>query len=206
MKSTSEAKKFWNNRFSNEEFIYGTEPNAFFKEQLDKLEPGKLLLPAEGEGRNAVYAARQGWTVDAFDLSKNGQDKAFALAEKYDVSINYEISDYESIHIKSQRYDALALIYAHMDESIRRETHRKLVEGLKPGGRLILEAFSKEQLGNESGGPKNEAMLFSRNELKKDFETLNMKIATQGDHEISEGDHHQGIANVIQIVAVKKGS
>lgn len=45
---------------------YGTEPNAFFKAQLDQLTPGRLLLPAEGEGRNAVYAAKKGWEVAAF--------------------------------------------------------------------------------------------------------------------------------------------
>lgn len=198
-----EPKAFWNDRYSSREFIYGTEANAFFKEQLDKLEPGKLLLPAEGEGRNAVYAARQGWTVDAFDLSKNARDKAFALAEKYDVSLNYQMSDYESIQIKPQSYDALALIYAHMDESIRRKIHRKLIEGLKPGGTLILEAFSKDQLGNDSGGPQDLEMLYDLNELLEDFEKLQIKHADANEIELKEGMHHEGTASVIRILAMK---
>lgn len=206
MNTLSETREFWNDRYSKDEFIYGTEPNAFFKEQLDKLEGKHLLIPGEGEGRNAVYAARNGWKVDAFDLSENARKKALALADKFNVSINYRIADYQSVQIEPEQYDALALIYTHMDESIRREIHRKLIEGLKPGGRLILEAFSKKQLANDSGGPKNEAMLYSIEDLKIDFEALDMKIVNQSDQEISEGDHHQGMANVIQIVAVKEAN
>lgn len=201
MKSPSETKKFWDDRYSRDEFIYGTEPNDFFKEQLDKLEPGRLLLPGEGEGRNAVYAARNGWHVDAFDLSRDGRKKAMAMSDEFDVSINYEVADYESVEIASGKYDAMALIYAHMGESIRRQVHRKLIKVLKRGGTLIFEAFSKQQLGNKSGGPKDETMLYSLEDLKSDFKSLSLKIAEEDTQQISEGDLHQGMANIIHIVA-----
>lgn len=80
---------FWNEMYGTEEFRYGTTPNEFFKEKLDKMKPGSVLLPAEGEGRNAVYAATQGWDVTAFDISAQGKEKAVQLAKQHNVSINY---------------------------------------------------------------------------------------------------------------------
>ena len=74
-------KNFWDERYSNKEFVYGTLPNQFFKDQLDKLKPGKILMVGEGEGRNAVYAAKLGWQVDAIDSSNVAKEKAAKLAE-----------------------------------------------------------------------------------------------------------------------------
>lgn len=74
--------QFWNERYSQAEYVYGETPNVFFAAQLDKLSAGTIILPCEGEGRNAVYAASQGWEVKAFDASEAGQKKALLLAEK----------------------------------------------------------------------------------------------------------------------------
>lgn len=167
-----EPKVFWNDRYSSREFFYGTKPNAFFKEQLDKLEPGKLLLPGEGEGRNAVYAAQRGWKVDAFDISEKARSKALSFAVSKEVEISYTISLAEEFEVSESQYDAIGLIYFHLSTDIRRITHRKIIRGLKPGGCLILEAFSKKQLGKDSGGPQDLDMLYGQNELRKDFAEL----------------------------------
>ena len=84
-------KDFWNDRYGRAEYAYGKEPNVFFKEQLDQLQPGKILLPAEGEGRNAVYAAEKGWQASAYDWSENAYKKAMQLAEEKKVNIDYQI-------------------------------------------------------------------------------------------------------------------
>lgn len=86
-------KAFWNQRYDEPEYAYGTQPNLFFKDQLDQLTPGKLLMPAEGEGRNAVYAAGKGWEVTAFDSSSSGQKKALRLAQEKKVTLNYLVAD-----------------------------------------------------------------------------------------------------------------
>jgi SAM-dependent methyltransferase len=203
MNPINDSQLFWNEKYSGDSFIYGQNPNAFFKIELDDLNPGTLLLPAEGEGRNAVYAARKGWEVEAFDLSTNGRNKAHALAKHYDVSIKYKISGYREFDVVSGTYDAIGLIYAHMHEDTRRQMHRKLIEGLKPGGKLILEAFAKEQIHNASGGPKDEAMLYSREELAEDFKTLHIQKLEKCDTTINEGPHHQGNATVIRLTAQK---
>jgi SAM-dependent methyltransferase len=203
MRTAQEAKQFWDDRYSSGNYIYGTQPNRFFKNQLDELEPGHLLLPAEGEGRNAIYAAREGWKVDAFDISKKGRKKALELAKRNHVAINYTISKYNEFEIETEAYDAIALVYAHLHKSKRKDIHKTLIEGLKPGGHLILEAFSKEQLGNDSGGPQDLDMLYDLDELRKDFEDLQIKHADSTEIELKEGMHHEGTANVIRILAMK---
>src|SRR5690554_3550059 len=104
-------KDKWNERFSSKEYIYGTEPNIYFKEQLDKLDPGKILLPADGEGRNGVYAARKGWDVSIFDISREGRNKAAKLAEEYDVTLDYKIGELTDFSYAEEEFDAIALVY-----------------------------------------------------------------------------------------------
>jgi 2-polyprenyl-3-methyl-5-hydroxy-6-metoxy-1,4-benzoquinol methylase len=87
--------EFWNERYALKEYVYGTEPNVFFKTQITKLSPGKILFPAEGEGRNAVHAARLGWDVYAFDSSNEAKKKSELLAKKQSVKINYRVNDLE---------------------------------------------------------------------------------------------------------------
>lgn len=203
MRTAQEAKQFWDDRYSSGNYIYGTQPNRFFKNQLDELEPGHLLLPAEGEGRNAIYAARNGWNVDAFDISEKGRKKALELAKRNHVTINYTISKYDDFNIEAEHYDAIALVYAHLHKSKRRGIHQQLIEGLQPGGHLILESFSKDQLGNDSGGPQDLDMLYDLDELLEDFEDLKIKHADAVEIELKEGMHHEGSANVIRIFAMK---
>ena len=195
-------KEMWEQRYAADEYAYGEEPNAFFKACLERLPaPGRILLPAEGEGRNAVYAARQGWQVNAFDFSPAGREKALRLADRHDVHINYEVADYETAHIEPEAYDAVALIFAHKPESIRGAVHRKLVSALKPGGHLFLEAYSKEQLAYGTGGPPTEALLYTLEDLREDFAALDILELEKLEAEIHEGRYHTGLASVVRLVA-----
>lgn len=194
---------FWNERFSSEEYAYGEEPNLFFKQEIDKLSPGKLLMPGEGEGRNAVYAAAQGWDVTAFDPSSEGKKKALRLAEKHHVKFKYELESYESVNFPQEYFDCIGLVYTHMDPKKRAEWHKKLIGFLKPGGTLILEAFAKEQINRDTGGPRNVEVLFSEDELANDFESLAELNIREMDITFSEGPFHQGVASVIRVVAKK---
>jgi SAM-dependent methyltransferase len=171
---------FWDERYSSEEYVYGTEPNQFFKEQLQKINPtGKLLLPGEGEGRNAVFAAKLGWVVDAFDQSSVARMKAFKLAELNKVEINYSNVDLGKFIPQKNYYDCAAIVFVHLPSEIRSGFYRKIVESLKPEGKIILELFSKYQLGKDSGGPQDLNMLSSIEEIKnsfKDLKTLILKV------------------------------
>lgn len=194
---------FWNDRYSTEEYVYGVEPNKFVKENLDKLSPGEILFPAEGEGRNAVYAAKRDWKVTAFDPSIEGKKKALLLAEKNGVKIDYLIDSYETVSFEEERFDCIVLVFAHMHPLKRREYHQKLAKFLKPGGKLILEGFSKKQIENNSGGPRDIDMLFSEKELAEDFSSLSEVQITETDTNLDEGSFHQGKASVIRLTGTK---
>ena len=196
-------KDFWNERFGSEDYAYGTEPNEFYKEQLNQITPGKILFPAEGEGRNAVYAATKGWQVTAFDPSIEGKRKAEQLAKKNQVSINYLIDNYDFVDFPKESFDCVVLIFAHMHPMKRKEYHQKLISFLKPGGILILEGFSKKQIKNNTGGPRDIDMLFSKDEMESDFNSFSELVLTETDTILNEGPFHQGTASVIRVLGTK---
>jgi SAM-dependent methyltransferase len=193
---------FWNERYAKEEFIYGTEPNDFFKQQLDKLKPGKILLPAEGEGRNAVYAASQGWEVMAIDFSIKGKEKALQLAKMKGVNITYEVTRLQEFQ-SDEKFDVIGLCFAHFPAELRKQIHQHVLEFLKTGGHVIFEAFSKAQLGNASGGPKTRDMLFSIEDIRDEFTQLEFELLEQKTRELSEGNYHKGKAELIRFVGKK---
>lgn len=195
--------EFWDERYSSIEFVYGTEPNIFFKDELDKLKIGNILLLGEGEGRNAVYAAANGWNVDAVDFSMIAKEKALKLAEENSVSINYEITDLSEYKPKLNYYDSAAIIFLHLNPIIRSDVHSKIVASLKSGGTLILEVYEKEQLGKDSGGPQNINMLYSKEELKDDFVKMNIIVLEKKIVTLNESEQHSGEAVVLRLIAVK---
>lgn len=196
-------KEFWNERYAGENYVYGTLPNTFFKYELSRLRPGKILLPAEGEGRNAVYAAEQGWNVYAFDYSHEAKHKADKLAKERGVSIDYKVASYDEVMFNPDFFDCIGLFFVHVQPGDRVKYHRKVVEWLKPGGTILIEGFSKEQINKPSGGPKNMEMLFSEMELKDDFKFLPQFEINALNTELSEGNYHNGDASIIRIKGVK---
>jgi 2-polyprenyl-3-methyl-5-hydroxy-6-metoxy-1,4-benzoquinol methylase len=199
----------WNDRYSKEGFAYGELPNQYLKEQLDKLSRGTILFPAEGEGRNAVYAAKLGWTVSAFDISSEGQKKALQLAASNHVNIDYQVGELQAMNYKEGQFDAIALIYAHFPADIKSSYHKTLDRFLRKGGIIIFEAFSKSHLDylarNEKvGGPKDIESLFSIDEIKSDFPDYEFDELTEVEIELNEGLFHNGTASVIRFVGRKR--
>lgn len=199
----------WNERYSKEEFAYGEQPNNYLKEQLLKLKPGTILFAAEGEGRNAVFAARLGWSVSAFDISIEGKNKALRLAEANKVKIDYKAGELQTLNYNTEQFDAIALIYAHFPADIKSQYHKTLDRYLRTNGFVIFEAFSKKHIDylskNEKvGGPKEIAMLFSIDELKADFANYEFIELTEKEIELNEGSFHNGIGSVIRFVGRKK--
>lgn len=196
-------KNIWNERYDATEYVYGTSPNHFFKEPLDQLKPGNILLPAEGEGRNALYAAIKGWNVTAFDSSSSGRKKALKLTLEQNVKFKYQVSDVLDFQTDEQ-FDVLGLVYTHFLKKIRKKVHQRLLKFLKPNGKVIFEAFAKEQLENASGGPKDRKMLFSIEEIKEEFSGLKFEILEQQTIQLNEGEHHQGKGEVIRFAGTKE--
>lgn len=201
-------KEMWNKRYNEKTYAYGKEPNVFLKEQLDKLSVGKLLLPAEGEGRNALYATQQKWNVKAIDFSESAKEKTLKLFKAHELSLDYEVGDLLEIELPKNEYDTIALIYAHFPTLIQTDIYRKLIASLKTGGTIILEGFSKKHLLYQEqnpnvGGPKNEDMLFSKEKINQQFTGFAIQKLEEKEVELAEGLYHQGLASVIRFVGVK---
>ena len=195
---------FWNERYSEKEYVYGEDPNVFFAEQLSLLKPGGIILPCEGEGRNAVFAASNGFAVNAFDSSDVGKIKALQLADKKGVTIEYVVEDAVAITYPENSADVVVFIYAHFPPATRKQIHQKAITWLKPGGKIILEAFNKDQLQNNSGGPKDFSMLYSEEIIKEDFKGLKIELIQILQAELYEGKYHEGISDIIRFVGIKK--
>jgi len=199
----------WDERYSKTEFAYGEIPNNYLKEQLEKLPTGKILFPAEGEGRNAVFAAKLGWIVSAFDISSEGKKKALRLAETNKIKIDYRVGELQNLNYLPEHFDAIALIYAHFPADIKSLLHISLDKYLRKGGIIIFEAFSKKHIDyinkNEKvGGPKDIAMLFSKAEILSDFANYTFRELEETEIELNEGLYHNGQGSVIRFVAQKK--
>lgn len=201
---------FWNTRYSKKEFAYGTEPNLFFKESIDTLGlSASILLPAEGEGRNAVYAAKKGLDVVAFDISVEGKKKALALARSEDVEIDYRLGQLNELNLQNNSFDSLALIYAHFPANQRDALHKSMAALLKPNGYVILEGFSVNNLklreeNPNVGGPANPEMLFTETEIKNSFSDFEVIELQETEVELNEGLFHKGRASVVRFIGRKR--
>lgn len=199
----------WNDRYSSEEFAYGEEPNNYLKEQLEKLKVGSILFPAEGEGRNAIFAAKLGWKVSAFDISAEGKNKALKLAEANHVEIDYQVGELETLYYQQEQFDVIALIYAHFPATIKSALHKTLETYLRKDGFIIFEAFSKKHLeylavNDKVGGPKDIESLFSIEEIQADFPNYEIIQLEEKEIELNEGLFHNGKGSVIRFIGKKK--
>ncbi len=194
---------FWDQRYATGTYVYSESPNVFLKAQTERLKPGKMLLPFEGEGRNAVYAATLGWEVTCFDFSTSGKYKADQLVQKHGVTINYLDCDFRDFSWPDQHYDLVGLFYAHLPENNRKELHSRILPKLDIGGLLLLEAFDKKQLGLASGGPQTTDMLYDIDILQTDFKHLRNRVIEQLRIKLDEGPGHQVEAEILRLAAMR---
>lgn len=193
----------WNERYANEDFAYGTEPNAFLKENAGLL-IGPVLSLAEGEGRNAVFMASLGLDVLGVDGSDVGLAKAHKLAAARGVTIRTAVADLTTYAPPENSFGSVVSIWAHLPIEIRRQLHRRVERCLKPGGIVLLEAYSKAQINRDTGGPMKLDALMSRADLEQEFSECDPIISREIDREVVEGTFHTGMASVVQFVARKR--
>lgn len=193
----------WNERYSTDEYVYGTTPNEFLSDVSNQIKGDKVLCLAEGEGRNAVYLAREGYDVMAVDASAVGLEKAEMLADESYVNINTQVADLADYEIEQGAWDGIVSIFCHVPPEIRKALHKKVVAGLRPGGVFILEAYRPEQLDFKTGGPPVAELMMSLDDLSKELAGLELVHAKSLERDIKEGSLHTGKGAVVQIVAIK---
>lgn len=195
---------FWNQRYSGEEYFYGTSPNAFIVESVSLIPPGPVLCLAEGEGRNAVFLAARGHAVTAMDQSTTGLDKARRLAAAQNVSIATVAGDLADFTIRSNAWAGIVATFVHLPQPLRRDVHQRVIEGLQPGGVYLLEAYTPAQVKYKTGGPVNQPeLLMQLKDLRAELAGLELAVARELVRDVNEEPGHRGLSAVVQIAARK---
>ncbi len=195
-------KEEWNSRYASVSSAYGYEPNDFLVSILNEVNPGSILFPGEGEGRNSLWAAKNGWEVHAFDFSSEAKSKAQNLYSEHGVSVYYSVSEALKYN-PAKMFDAIALIFFHLPSSERTAFYKNCYSWLKPNGILIMECFHSEQISRFSGGPKDPDLFHTIDELKETFSEMNFEILKKQEVTLNEGPLHQGKAIVIRVMGRK---
>jgi len=194
----------WDEKFSVEEYIYGKEPNEFLYEMTGKLKKCDVLCLAEGEGRNAVHLARQGFTATAVDSSKVGLAKANRLAQDFGVEIKTIPADLADYTLEEGAWDSIVSIWCHLHRDLRHRLHKDVVAGLRKGGTFLLEAYTPKQLEFKTGGPSTIEYLMELETLREELNGLDFIHGKELVRDVVEGVKHTGKASVVQVLARKR--
>jgi len=196
-------ESFWNKRYANRDFLYGTEPNSFLAEHCHLLN-GPVLSLSEGEGRNAVLLASRGLDVIGVDISSVALEKAQTLAKSRGVEIKTVVADLATFEPEENHYGSVISISAHLPSTVRNELYPSIERSLRTNGLILLEAFSENQLTRDTGGPKDADMLMTVEKVQREFPNLEPVLLREVEREVLEGEGHRGMASVVQFIARKK--
>ena len=192
----------WNQRYNTAEYIYGTEPNDFLRDHAAAIPAGgNVLCLAEGEGRNAVFLAQQGYRVTAVDSSDMGLAKATALASTRGVQITCLHADLAEFALGEEAWDGIVSIFCHLPSAVRQPLYAALGRALRTGGVLLLESYTPAQLAFSTGGPKDVDMLVDAATLRRELTGLQFSLLEECQREVVEGTYHTGLAAVVQAIA-----
>jgi len=189
----------WDQRYSEPEPVYGTRPNVYLEKQamLHFKRGGKILMPGDGYGRNGHWLARQGFAVHTVDLSPVGVQRSRKNAQDARLALKIEQADLMTWDWPVAEYDGVAAIFLHLPPEMRAKIHPAMLRALKPGGILIFEAFTPEQLQFHSGGPKDAALLYTAEVLRSDFTTAEVLELEEVRVHVDEGPKHSGMSAVV---------
>jgi len=197
-------RKMWDERYSQNDLIYGKEPNQYFKEIIDKIKSGKLFMPGDGEGRNSIYAAKNNWEVTSVDYSAVAVEKAKHYAQYDNVNIELINADLSVYEYPNNYFDAAGIIFLHLQSPEKESIHAKIANSIKLGGAVILEVFSNNQLQHGSGGPRNKNALYTIEEIAEYYKNFDIEELDEKTIELNESKSHSGPATVIRLYGIKK--
>lgn len=194
----------WDERYGADEYAYGTSPNRFLEENYQHLPPGKVLSLAEGEGRNAVFLAKQGYAVTAVDASSVGLKKAEKLAAENGVTVEFILADLADYELGENEWDGVVSIFCPLPSSIRKRLYQKVEAGLRPHGVFLLEAYTPEQLKHGTGGGNSADVMQTKETLSRELSGLKFLHLVELERDVREGLYHTGVGAVVQAIATKE--
>jgi SAM-dependent methyltransferase len=203
----ADAAATWNQRFAGDEFLFGTDPNDWLRENVHHLPPGgRVLCVADGEGRNSVWLAKQGFVVEAFDIADVGVEKARRLAAREGVHVHYRVADCDAYAWPEAAYDGVAAIFVQFaDPAMRRRLFARVVTSLRDGGVLVLQGYTPKQLEYRTGGPPHASHLYTETMLREAFAALEIVALREYEADVAEGRGHHGRSALIGLVARRSG-
>jgi SAM-dependent methyltransferase len=195
----------WNNRFSKEGYVFGTEANEWLRRHATVLKAeSRVLCVADGEGRNSVWLAKQGHHVEAFDISEVGVAKAKRLAQECHVCVNFAVAGCDDFAWPQNHYDGVAAIFVQFaDPEIRTRLFENMVRSLKLGGSLLLLGYTPKQLDYATGGPSVLSHLYTPEMLREAFGDLDIQSLDEYETTLAEGEGHRGKSAVIGLIATR---
>lgn len=192
---------FWDQRYAEPGYAYGTQVNVYLASHADLFKPGqRVLVIGDGEGRNGVWLAQQGLEVLSVDQSAVGLAKAAALAQENKVALETLCIDVTQWNWPREAFDHVVLIFVHFPPGVRARMHHQALAALKPGGTLIMESFTYEQLSYPSGGPPVREMLYDMALLQADFSRGEILELEEQVVELQEGKYHHGKGAVVRLL------
>lgn len=194
----------WDDRYRQPDYFYGTEPNDFLASVAHRIPMGSVLCVADGEGRNSTFLSTLGYEVSSIDISAVGVEKTRQLAEFRNVHVDAHIGDLATFDIGVRKWEGIVSIFCHLPHDLRRDLHRRIVSSLVPGGVVILEAYTPDQIGRGTGGPQLPELLMTASALREEFEELEILHLEELIRDVVEGSGHSGEAAVVQLIARKK--
>jgi SAM-dependent methyltransferase len=195
----------WDRQYADEAYIFGTAPNVFLAAEAHRFKPrGRILVPGDGEGRNGVWLAAQGFVVSSVEASSVGVGKARALATARGAQLDIQNANLDNWGWPLEAFDGVAAIFVHFEPHVRQIMHRRMLAALRPGGILLLEAFTPKHVENRKagsrGGPPLE-MLYTADLLRDDLAGAEIELLGEVEVMLDEGARHQGQAQVVRLVA-----
>lgn len=194
----------WDERYSAEEYAYGTAPNEFLVENVGCIPKGNVLSLAEGEGRNAVFLAKQGYSVTAVDASLVGLNKARKLAAENGVVLEFIHADLADYDLGENKWDGIVSIFCPLPSSLRKDLYKRVIAGLKQNGVFLLEAYTPDQLKHGTGGGNSADVMQSKESLRLELAGLTFNHLVEFERNVMEGVYHTGIGSVVQAIATKE--
>lgn len=203
MSKTTSSGQSWDDRYSEEGYAFGVEPNDFLVEVVGQIPVGDVLVLGDGDGRNGVYLAARGHRVVTIDLSPVGVEKSRALAASRGVSIDARVGDLETFDMGERKWDAIVSIFCHVPAVLRASSHERVRRALKPGGVYVLEAYNQANIGRGVGGPQSADMTVELTEMLETFHGWPMVVAREVERNIVEGKFHNGMSSTTQVLAMR---
>ena len=192
--SFGDAAAMWNQRYAGDELLFGEAPNDYLRAQAPRLpRSGRALCVADGEGRNSVWLAQQGFDVHAIDISEVGLAKAQLLAAEAKVSIQFELADVLAWSWPPAAYDAeVATFIQFVGPRDRSRLFSMMRQALRPNGLLLLHGYRPEQIALGTGGPPQIENMYVESLLRAEFRDLNIEYLHAYDAVLEEGAGHRG--------------